>query len=355
MRIGIVESGLPPAYVGGAEIQAWNLARCLAERGHDVTVFTRCADGQKQKEQLENVEIVRILRRSGKIGFLRYIGATIMAIRKMADQLDMLLCFRITPGGVIGAGVRKLTGLPFCTSIRGGDWYFVEPKWWGMPLLRFVLRTSNKTIVQSSKISDDVKSMFPWLAPEIVPNGIEPCDGIADGESVIFVGNLIPRKGVDVLIEAMMDIPDAALVIAGDGPEKKRLMAMAKGMNVEFVGRLEPCDVREFMVRRGRVLVLPAVAGEGFPNVILEAMSVGLPVIASDIAGIGDLLEGGEAGKIVPPSDSALLRVAIEELLNNQDAWRELSRAGKKASQKYSWDQVSSLFESVLMSISLSI
>lgn len=342
-----MEGGLPPAHVGGAEVQAWELARRLA-RSHEVTVFTRRFDGLPAHEVLEDVRIVRTPFWPQPFSLVSHVAASVGTIRRYAPDLDALLCFRATPGGVIGALVKHLTGLPFCVSIRGGDWYFVAPHAWGRLLLRGVFAASSAVVVQAPRIRDEVQAGFPSVRPVVVPNGVEPDARTAHGDAVLFVGNLIARKGVPVLIEALRRLPGVRLVIAGDGPERPRLEELARGLDVEFAGALPPEQVRDLMVERGRLLVLPAVAGEGFPNVLLEAMSVGLPVVASDVAGVADLLQGGEAGALVPASDATALAAAVERLWSDADARARLGRAGKTASEQYAWSRVVPRIESLL-------
>ncbi|CAB1065076.1 hypothetical protein D1BOALGB6SA_9873 [Olavius sp. associated proteobacterium Delta 1] len=351
MRIGIVVLGLPPLKIGGSEIQAWELAQQLS-RGHEVCVFTKRFSGQSAQENINGIPIVRTKFWPFPFNFPSYTALTSYKLRKQAGNLDVLICYGATPNGVIGAVVGKLTGLPFCVSIRGSDWYQIEPKWWGHYLLKWVLSKSNAVIVQAENIKNSLKSKFGFLDPFVISNGKETDGRTAHGDSVLFVGSLARHKGVDVLLAAMKKLPDIPLVIVGDGTERDQLEAQAKGMKVEFAGRLAPHRVKDAMIQRGRVLVLPSTLNEGFPNVIMEAMSVGLPIIASDISGgITDLLQGGKNGLLVPPSDPDELQSAINQLWNDPRQHSRYSRAGREASLQYSWDLIVPKIESVLRSV----
>lgn len=350
MRIGIVESGLPPAKTGGAEVQAWALARQLAI-SHDVTVFTKRYAGLPAEESLDGVRIIRTRVFPYPLSLPLHILSSVRAILKECDTLDVLLCFRATPGGVIGAFVKRRTGLPFCVSIRGGDWYFVEPHAWGKALLKCVFAKADQVVVQAPSIKKDIQAVFPDLALAVIPNGVTPDTRDAQGNAVLFVGNLIPRKGVDVLLKAMRARPDIPVVILGDGPERSALETLSEGMKVTFLGRIASEQVRDAMLEHGRVLVLPAVEGEGFPNVINEAMSVGLPVIASALAGIPDMLASGTAGCLVAPGSVEVLRDAVSALYDDPQKRAEFSVAGKQAARQCEWSLVAGRWSEILCAI----
>ena len=343
MKIGIVISGIPPGRVGGAEVQAWELARRLA-REHSVTLFTRRYPGVESGMR-DGVRIVCTPNLYGRmpnpVPYAIHLASTTRAICREAGNLDVLLCYMTEPGGLIGSMVKRRTGLPFCTWIRGGDWYFVQPHWWGRMILRRVFAGSARVLVQTPRIRDEVKGCYPALDPVVIPNGIELDARVAKGDSLFFLGNLLRRKGVHVLLEAVRGHPEIPVVIAGDGPEREGLETMAAGReNVRFIGRVEPDRARDLMVEQARVLVLPAVAGEGMPNVLLEAMSVGIPVIATDVAGVRDLVEHGVSGLVAPAGDAAALEEAVVQLWGDKALRERLGQAGRRTAAGYGWDKV---------------
>jgi glycosyltransferase involved in cell wall biosynthesis len=228
----------------------------------------------------------------------------------------------------------------------------VAPHAWGRLLLGAVFERASRVLVQTDRIRRDVERVFPRAAPVVLPNGIEIPPPVlppaAAGPSLLFVGNLLPRKGVHVLLAALRGCPVIPAVIVGGGPERGRLEALASGLKVEFRGEVPPAAVRDLMRREGRLLVLPAVAGEGQPNVLMEAMSVGLPVVASDVAGVRDLLEDGAAGVVVPPGDPARLAQAVASLWQDEARRAALAAAARVAIEKYAWDRVLPQYEEIL-------
>jgi len=139
---------------------------------------------------------------------------------------------------------------------------------------------------------------------------------------LLSVGHLEPLKGFRNLIDAFAVLRsrgvDAHLELVGDGPERAALQARADRLHVAdrvtFHGPLPSAAVLDAM-RRATILVHPPVSPDAMPTVIKEAMAVGTPVIASDLAGIPEMLDGGRCGTLVPPGDVMALTAAIETVL----------------------------------------
>lgn len=170
------------------------------------------------------------------------------------------------------------------------------------------------------------------LAAELVPVSLLPRATLQETAmppaefDVLAVGRFDHVKGFDVLLEALVDLraaddSPATLVIVGDGPERDRLHAKAAELNlndrVHFAGRLPPGPQLWHRYRSARVVAIPSRT-EGTPAVAREAMALGVPVVASAIGGLPDLLGGPEPlGWLVPPEDSAALRHALQTVLSD--------------------------------------
>jgi glycosyltransferase involved in cell wall biosynthesis len=144
-------------------------------------------------------------------------------------------------------------------------------------------------------------------------NGPDPVP--ADATVLLAVARLVPQKGLDVALRALAQLPDAWLVVLGEGPERARLEALARELGVaervHLPGR-EP-DVSAWL-RRADVLVHPA-RWEGFGLALLEAMLCSLPVVASRVSSIPEIVVDGETGLLVPPDDPDALAAAVREVL----------------------------------------
>ena len=174
-----------------------------------------------------------------------------------------------------------------------------------------------------------VEGGIPGARIAVKPNFINSTASIAPSETrsgALFVGRLSKEKGVDVLLNAWRSFGNVPLTIVGDGPESDRLRRDAP-QNVRFVGSLSISSVRELMTH-SIALIVPSVWYEGFPMVIVEAFSVGLPVIASDIGSLGELIKEGENGAKFIPKDVDSLRLTLAALFADPG---RLARLGKGA------------------------
>ncbi len=160
---------------------------------------------------------------------------------------------------------------------------------------------------------------------------------------LLAVGRLAKRKGFDYLVRAAQVLRDRGIDVivefVGDGEERPALQALAAQLGVadrvEFLGWQPFAGVREAM-NRATILVHPSDGlGDGLPNVVREAMALGAPVVASDVAGIPDALRDG-CGVLVPPKDPVALALALEQLLHDPAERRAIAlRARRRTEEKY--------------------
>jgi glycosyltransferase involved in cell wall biosynthesis len=353
MKIGILVSDFIPKGesirlkggltlgVGGTELQSYNLAKRFSD-SNNVTVFTRRYMGLPFEERRDGFMVKRF--RTIKIpclSFFSHIMNSLILIRK--NKPDILQCMMLTPNGLVGVLAGKIFGVKAIPWVRGGDWYlskgFVSRK-----IISYVIRNSPVIFVQTEKIRSDILKEFPGKNILVIPNAVETRRKRSSGDKVVYVGNLRERKGIEYLIEAMKGI-DSELILVGDGPERSFLESIA-GDNVRFVGRVGPDEVERFL-SQARMLVLPAKKGEGLPNVILEAMSMGIPVVSTNIAGISDVVKNNDTGFLVKPRDSEQLRKYIKMILENDALRRRMSDNCIKEIRKYSWENMIKRLEKI--------
>jgi phosphatidylinositol alpha-1,6-mannosyltransferase len=173
-----------------------------------------------------------------------------------------------------------------------------------------------------------------------------------DGRRVIVAASrLVPRKGVDRLIEALPEIvasyPDATLLIVGDGEQRAALETMASGLPVRFVGAVPPDDIpRYFALAEMMVLPNRAQPGEvdGLQLVFLEAQACGLPVIGGEAGGTPEAIRDGETGLLVDGTDPHAIAVAVKRLLDDPTLAARLAMAGKAAAAQRGWAPRTKLF-----------
>jgi glycosyltransferase involved in cell wall biosynthesis len=156
----------------------------------------------------------------------------------------------------------------------------------------------------------------------------------ASGANIVFVGRLVPQKGVSTLLrgfERVQQSAEATLVIVGDGPNRQSLQKLASKLGLEdrvrFVGWV-PYERLDSFYSQADIVVVPSLY-EPYGRVIAEAMSLGRPVVATDTEGAADLIRDGETGFIVPIEDPGALADRILYLLGNPRVAREVGRAAR--------------------------
>ncbi len=178
--------------------------------------------------------------------------------------------------------------------------------------------------------------------------GTNPPDAVPDDARIVLaVSRLTRQKGIDVAVEALSFLPgDVVLVVLGEGPERKALAELAREHAVEsrvfLPGRVP--DVAAWL-RRASVYVQPA-RWEGFGLAVLEAMVCGLPVVATNVSSLPELVADGETGLLVPPDDPAALARAVERALADPALGRAgLERARCEFSVQRMADRTVALYE----------
>ena len=236
--------------------------------------------------------------------------------------------------------VAEMAGLTFSFTMHGPSEFF-EPHYWRVDekLRRalFVACISHFCRSQAMIFAPQEK----WDKLHIVHCGVTPADfkvvtheGV--GSRLLFVGRLADVKGLPILFKALARLkskhPGVKLTIAGDGPDRQRLVAMAGDLgiaqNVSFLGYQTQKQVRELM-GQADAFVLASFA-EGVPVVLMEAMAAGVPVVATRIAGIPELVEDGVSGFLVPPGDAKTLADKVDLLLRDSTLRASFGAKGRE-------------------------
>lgn len=179
---------------------------------------------------------------------------------------------------------------------------------------------------------------FPEDRIHVVPNVVPLPRAFADaskGRYVALAGRFSEEKGIETLLEAARAVPDIPVKIAGEGPLESALRAAAPA-NVEFVGQLSRDDLEQFYAG-ARMCVVPSRWYEAFGLVAAEAMSYGIPVIATKMAGLAEIVDDNETGFHFPADDATALASHIQYLWRNPERCRAMGLAGRrKVEREYS-------------------
>ena len=366
MRIVILVSLFPPKWLAGTEIATYNIAKYLARKGHEVHVITSWDEGLPNESFEEGFYVHRI-----RVPRLRIGGYTLHALRELLLIKELspdIVHAQSIPRGTACVLARKLFGIPCVVWGRGSDvylpWRFKEV------LSKFVLRNADALIALTGHMK---QKMIELLGKErcdifVIPNGIDyeffssylGKQGSVTSEPgnnkkvVLYVGRLDPVKGVRYLVQAMGILRDrglrnAKLLIVGDGSEKKYLEELVKKLGLEdyvvFAGKVSHEKIPEYMALAD-VFVLPSLS-EGFPTVVLEAMAMGLPVIASRVGGLPWIIKDGDNGFLVEPRNPHEIAEKITFLLINDDLRTYISRRNIEKAREYSWENIVKKLEKV--------
>jgi glycosyltransferase involved in cell wall biosynthesis len=292
---------------------AWDFARELKARGIPLDSIPLAAD-------VDPIAFVRIAA-------------------YLARSRPTILHTHLVHADVYGQLTGALTGVPVRVSTKHGFNEFRENRGFALGD-RAIASLAHTHIAISRGLARYLEEVegFDGASFEIVHYGIEP-DGAPPTyrgaePRLLCVGRLIPIKGHIVLLrafaEARRELPALRLEIAGRGPLEPALRALAIELGVDdavhFLGYVAPIQRG---IEQAAIVVVPSM-GEGFGMVALEAMERARPVIAAEIGGLGELVEDGETGLLVPPGEAEPLARAIVRLAGNLDLAARMGEAGRR-------------------------
>jgi len=271
-----------------------------------------------------------------------FLAAFLAAARRLARESDLLLA-NWAPSGAVGGVAARAAGVPLVTVLRGEDVTALARSRWRRAAVAAALARSDRIVCVSEAIRDAVIRAFPRHRDRIVfiPNGVAAADPPHRPRrrgaplTAITVGSLVPRKRLDTVLHAVASLPreDAVQVlVVGDGPQRSELERLASSLGlvrrVRFTGMVAPEEVPRRLATAD-VFVL-ASESEGRPNALLEAMAAGLPVVATRIPGVRELVDHGVTGFLFDVGDAAGLAAALGRLRDDPGLRARLGAAGRR-------------------------
>ncbi len=304
--------------IGGSERHLLTLLPALAERGVDVR-FLGLDDPSRAPDPFYEALTVPYER----VRAPRDVDPVLAwQVRRAARQAD-LVHTHLVHADVYGAlGARRLVSTKHNDDpFRAGPFRFVE-RALARRAARVIAITDSLARFQVERVG------LPAAKVEVIHYGLDdlpqawganPPDPVPpDAKVLLCVCRLEPQKGVDVAITALHDIPGAHLVVLGEGPQRAELESLA-GERIHLLGRVP--DVAAWL-RRASLLVHP-VRWEGFGLALLEAMLASLPVVATNVSSIPEIVVDRETGLLVPPDDAPALAAAVNRVLNDPSGYGE--------------------------------
>lgn len=346
-----------PPRIGGISLYVFNLSQKLVDRGHRVTIITQ-GNGKKEFEQTGGIKIYRTYYSNRLRPFHIHFHAIFVnkLLKSIENDLDILhahlpgappiftsLRVAVTVHTLTLAGWTKY---PVINSMKKAVAFNLV-----FPLDRMVLERADLVTAVSDTVSRELLE-YHECESEVIGNAVDtefflPKQIKDDSLTVLFCGRLILEKGIIDLAKAAKYVcnkhPSVSFVLAGSGPFKSEMEREIRreGISENFtllgeIGR----EKLLWHYQNSTIFVLPSYY-ESFPNVILEAMSCGLPIVTTKVCDMPKIIRNGKNGVLVPPGNPSALAEAILVLLEDPDLRKKMGKASRERSEAfYSLDKL---------------
>lgn len=352
---------------GGAERVLSELANDWASAGRTVTLITLGPTGHDRYPLHHTVRRIGLGLTAASADArdaLRHNWERICHLRATlkAAAPDLILSFMDTTN-VLTLLASTGLGIPVVVSER------IDPRcqpigtaWDG--LRRLLYRRAAALVVQSGSVRDWARRLMPDSAIRVIPNPVRVskarsgCNPSAATHppQIVAMGRLTYQKGFDVLLRAFAECvatyPEWRLTVLGEGEERASLERLTATLRltsrVDFPGHVT--DPHRYLAEAG-LFVLPS-RYEGFPNALLEAMALGLPVVAADCpSGPREIVRPGVDGLLVPPDDVPALHRALTSLMADTAARQRLGGRAREVSGRFSADSIAALWDQLFLDL----
>ena len=410
MRIGLLTTSFPrwPGDVAGHFVLGF--AQALAARGHAVEVLAPEPPEPVQLPVFDGVELCWLpyLRPRGWqrtfygagmpdnlrsdprawLGPLPFSAALSRAVIQRRSRWDALVSHFGLPCGVVAGALRE--GRPHLCVQHSADLHALQRLPGGARIAHAIAARSTALWF----VSDGARDAFLQLLPAnarafahahalVQPMGVEPMPAPAPAEdrlqlrarlgierfALLTLARLVPVKGLPAALRALAKRGDLEWLIAGDGPERPELEALARAasikgnapalrggasLRVRLLGTVTGAD-KAALLRAADAFVLPSRVlpsgrSEGAPTALLEAMTAGLPVIAADVGGVGEMLASGERGWLFDPNAIGALEAAVDQVRTGSTQQRALRVAAARAfAERQAWPALAPRIEACLV------
>ncbi len=363
MNILLINYEFPPIGAGAATA-TYHIAKCLVRQGHEISVLTSSFKNLKGWAKEDGIKVFRCLSLRKKAGqsnltemFLFVLSAFLVLPKILREQkIDYMIIFFSFPCGPLGLWGKLISKTPFVISLRGGDVPGNEPSLelihkFFKPLRQLIFRNSSAITANSKGLKTMSEKTDPFHV-KIIPNGVDidyftPVHKENQRRIFLFVGRFRHQKNLFFLL-ANMDavayehICEFELHLVGEGPLKHALQNYGDALKIRnqifWHGWCGKEKLKQHY-QRADCLLNPSFY-EGMPNTVLEAMSCGLPVIASNVAGNNALVSHEETGFLFDIKHPKEFQSAVVQLFKNKELARTMGQKGRvRAEKEFSWSK----------------
>nr|WP_233171579.1 glycosyltransferase [Dyella sp. ASV21] len=366
------------------------LCRRLVQR-FDVIVLTSHARGAAAEETMDGVRVVRYRYAPAFLETMVYGGGIASNLQRSpwkyllvpgfllaqylrtralvrSQRVDLIHAHWLIPQGIIAARIAGKNRIPFVVTSHGGDLFGLRSPALNFWKQKVAAASSAMSVVSSAMVTECQRLGLQPRKLSVLPMGVDLTTRFVPDSAVtrhqdelLFVGRLVPKKGLRYLLDAMPRIidqrPGVVLKIAGFGPDDAALRKQAKALNIEehvmFLGAL-PQDRLPDLYRRASVLIAPFVRDdsgnqEGLPVALMEAIGCGCPVVVGNVAGIEDLLGRYAEQLTVDSRNVDALAMAILHALSDVPAAAVRALAIRAdAEERIGWDHIAKAYGDLL-------
>ena len=343
-------------HVGGAEIAIKEITDRISECQFDLITFN--LGNEAKTERVGNVNVYRI---SASSKYFFPFKSFLMGVSLCRQHTYDSVWSMMANTGFMSLGLKILfPKINYILTIQEGDPIpqIKRRVWFVYPIYKMVFSWADKVTVISSYLADFAKSMGARTI-EVVPNGVDldkfkvksgKVEEIDKTKKIVLVttGRLVKKNAVEDVIKALKFLPDNIIFRSiGSGEEEQSLKKLTKNLDLEGRVQFLPYANHEKMVeilRDADIFIRPSLS-EGLGISFLEAMAVGLPVIATNVGGIPDFLKDGTTGLFCGVNDPESIALKIKQLLDDPILYEKVSKNGQVLiKEKYDWNQIASHF-----------
>ncbi len=336
-------------HIGGISEHIYNLANQFEKHGHYVSILTANIEGDLRPDEERVIRIGKsiVIPANHSHSRITY-GVDGGILSKIVNKYDIV--------HIHGTLAPNLPLLTLRVSRRINIFTFHPAYKYSLLLKIFkgYLKNYFKRIDGKIAVSRAARDSIVKYLPgdyRIIPNGVDtkkfnPGNLSKDSsKEILFVGRIEPRKGLQFLINALplvkKEIPEVNLTVAGGWYKEMKINVPQEVKDsIRFLGFVDPEKLPE-VFRKSNLFVSPAIGGESFGIVLIEAMASGIPVVASDIPGYRCVIEDEKNSFLVSPGDSEAIANGIIRVLKDEALRYSVIKEGLKCAQRYSWDKVS--------------
>lgn len=374
LKVLMLSHEFPPIGAGGAQTTRF-IAKYLVKLGVDVSILTVRPSESLSLDHSDGYKVFY----TGKIKKKHYgthIPEMCLFLLSATKDLKSIIeiinpnivhCMFAIPSGILGLYIKKKFKIPYVLSLLGadvpgfdiGDWRLDAYHFLTASLSRSIWNNADSVVANSISLRELSKKFVPELDIKIITNGVDGSifypeslkNYSKEKVNLVFASRLMWQKGIEHLIVACgilkkRGVVNYKLTVVGDGYLRDSMNSLIRKYdlkdNVDHIGWKKNDEIPAIF-RKSDVFILPSTM-EGMSTVVLEAMSCGLPIIATKVQGYGEILEDGVNGLAVKFGDDEMLADAIEKLIKSPGLIEQMSKESIRIAKKFSWENIASQY-----------